>query len=323
MIALHFLVFLFSCFFLVYSAKWLIDALLKIGKCLNCKEFVVAFFTISLGAVAPELFIGISSAINKVPELAFGNILGQNILLFSFTIGVCAIILKNGIEVESKTVKTGSTFAVIAAILPLLLVLNGELSRIDGMVLILFFFIFLFWFFSRKERFTKIYEGDDGIEDGKKNPFFILKNLGILLAGLIVIIISSHGIVQSSIIFSETLKISLPLIGILIVAVGVGLPETYFSVILAKKGQSWMILGGLMGAVAMSSTLVLGIVSLIHPITIEMSEIPHLFIARVFLILCSLLYLFFIRTGRRISTKEGIVLISLYAIFVALEILIK
>jgi cation:H+ antiporter len=321
MILLYLLIFLCSCFFLVYSAKFLIDSLLKIGEYLGWKEFVVAFFTISLGAVAPELFIGISSAVNKVPELAFGNILGQNILLFGLTVGICAIILKNGIEVESRTVRAGSTFAVIGAILPLFLILNGELSRIDGAVLLLFFVLFVFWFFSKKERFTKVYENKQDKE--KKGAFFVLKKAMILFGGLILIILSSHGIVKSSVIFSEVLGTSLPLIGILIVAAGVGLPETYFSVMLAKKGQSWMILGGLMGSVAISSTLVLGIVALIHPIVIDISQIPSLLTARIFLVLCALFFLFFVRTEKRISTREGILLVSLYAIFVALEIILK
>jgi len=322
MIVIHLSVFLISCLVLVYSAKWIIDTLLKIGKYLGWKEFVVAFFTISLGAVAPEFFIGISAALNKVPELAFGNILGQNILLFSLTVGICAIILKNGIEVESRTVRTGTTFAVIAAILPLLLILDGELSRIDGAVLLLFFFFFIVWLFSKKERFTKIYEGD---EKEKKWPGFLLflKNLGIVFIGILFVVISSQGIVKSSIAFSEILGVSLPLVGILIVAFGVGLPETYFSAVLARRGQSWMILGGLMGAVGISSTLVLGIVSLIHPFTIDISMMPSLVIARAFLIICALLFLFFIRTGRRISTREGVILISLYVIFVVLEILFK
>ncbi len=322
MTILYILIFLASCFLLVSSAKWLIDALLRVGKYLGWKEFVVAFFTISLGAVAPELFIGISSALNKVSELSFGNILGQNILLFSLTVGVCAIILKNGIEVESRTVRTGSTLAVVSAILPLILILDGQISRIDGAILLIFFLVFVCWFFSKKERFTKIYEEDEE-EDKLNDPFFMLKNFGILLAGLVLVLVSSQGIVVSSIAFSEIFGTSLPLIGILVVAIGVGIPETYFSVILAKKGQSWMILGALMGAVMISSTLVLGIVSLINPIVIDISQVPSLFIARAFLIICALIFLFFIRTERRLSTKEGIFLIMIYISFVILEILVK
>ncbi len=319
MLILHIFIFLLSCLFLVLSAKWFIDSLTGIAKCLGWKEFVVAFFTVSLGAVAPEFFIGISSAINDIPELAFGNIIGQNIFLLSFTIGVCALVLKGGIEVESKTVRSGSTFAIIAAILPLILILDGNLSRSDGFILLSFFIAFIFWLFSKKERFRKIYEG----AEEQKGLCAVFKNFGRLILGLVLIVISAEGIVRSSIIFSDILGISLPMIGILIVAVGVGLPETYFSVMLAKKGQSWMILGGLMGAIAMSSTLVLGLVAIINPINLDLAEIPSLVVARVFLLICALLYLFFVRSGKKISTKEGIILLSIYISFVVLEILIK
>ncbi len=315
-------IFLLSCFLLVFSAKWLIDSLTGIAKYIGWKEFVVAFFTVSLGAVAPEFFIGVLSAVNKVPELAFGNILGQNILLFSFTVGICALILRHGIEVESKTVRGGSTFAVMAALLPLILILDGDLSRSDGLILLLFFFLFIHWLFSKKERFTKIYEGMEE-KTKKRNALFFFKNLLILLTGLLVVVLSAQGIVESSKYFSEAANISIPLIGLLIVAIGVGFPETYFAVMLAKKGQSWMILGGLMGAVAMSSTLVLGTVALISPISIDVADRPSFFVARLFLIICAILFLFFIRSGRRISTREGIILLFVYASFVISQILIS
>ncbi len=321
MIILYLFIFIFSAFLLVSSAKWMIDSISQLGKFLGCKEFVVAFFTISLGAVAPEFFIGISSALNNIPELSFGNILGQNILLFSFTVGICAIILKNGIEVESKTVRAGSTFAVISAILPIILISNGELSRADGIILLSLFVFFIFWLFHKKERFSKVYDRDDDCDGKNKNSFF--KNFFIFLGGFIIIMISSQGIVMASKFFSEFMSLSIPVIGILIVAIGVGLPETYFSVTLARKGQSWMILGGLMGAVAISSTLVLGTVALINPIIIDVSEITSLYIARIFLLICSLIFLFFVRTEKRISTVEGIILIAIYCLFVGLEILIK
>jgi cation:H+ antiporter len=319
MIWQNILIFFVASFFLVFSAKWVLDALTSIARRLGWKEFVVAFFTISLGAVAPEFFIGITSALRGVPELSFGNIVGQNILLFGLTTGICAIILKNGIEVESRTVRMGSTFAVGAAILPLLLIMDGQLSRPDGIILIAFFSSFIYWLFSRRDRFTKIY---DEQEHEKPLPFPLVKNFLIFLGGLTVLIISSYGIVSAAEGFSSQLNISLPMVGLFIVAMGVGLPETYFSITLARRGQSWMILGGLMGAVTMSSTLVLGVVSLIQPIVIDLSVLPSLSIARVFLIACSLIYLFFIRSGRRLSTREGIVLVAIYFLFLSLGIIV-
>ncbi len=319
---LYISIFIASCFILVLAAKKIIDCLDRVARFLGWKEFVVAFFTVSFGAVAPEFFIGISSAWHKIPELSFGNILGQNILLFSFTVAICAIILKNGIEVDSKTVRAGCTFAAVVALLPLFLVLDGALSRIDGAILLLFFLFFIFWLFSKKERFTKVYDIEE--EHKTKNNFScFLKDIGTLLAGFFLIILGAEGIIRASLAFSDIIALSLPVVGLLIVALGVGLPETYFSFMLAKRGQSWMIIGGLMGSVAISSTLVLGTIALICPIHINIGENPSLVMARIFLIFCALLFLFFAKTRNHISTKEGILLLLIYIIFIAIEILIR
>lgn len=318
----YILVFILSSFVLVMAAKKIIDCLDDIARFLKWKEFVVAFFTVSFGAVAPEFFIGVSSAVRGIPELSFGNILGQNILLFSFTVAICAIILKKGIEVESKTVRVGCTFAVIAAILPLLLIYDGVLSRIDGIILLSFFVFFIFWLFSKKERFTKVYDGAK--EDGQKNNVLcFMKDMGTLFLGFLLIVLSAQGIIWSAEGFAEVLAVSLPFIGLLIVAAGVGLPETYFALMLARKGQSWMIIGGLMGAVAISSTLVLGTVAIISPIHINIGEELSLLVARIFLIACALIFLFFAKTRSHISTKEGIFLLLIYIAFLTIEILIK
>ncbi len=317
----YIIIFIASCFILAFTAKIMINALDRIAKFLGWREFVVAFFTISLGAVAPEFFIGLGSAFHRVPELSFANIIGQNILLFSFTVGLCAIVLKNGLDVESRTVRGTCSFAVLTALLPFFLILDGKLSRIDGLILLSLFVFFIFWLFSKRERFTRVYNGQEGPLIKRFNSF--LKDSLIFFIGFLLIILSAEGIIKSSLVFSETINITLTVVGLLIVAVGVGLPETFFALMLAKKGQSWMILGGIMGAIAISSTLVLGTVALISPIHIDIGENMPLLISRVFLVVSALLFLFFARTKSRISTREGIILLSVYAAFLIIVILIK
>ncbi len=315
------IIFIISCFLIIFAGKWVVASLSNISRFLGWKEFVVAFFALSLGAVAPEFFIGITSALHGIPELSLGNIIGQNILILSLAVAVSGFILKDGIKIESQTVKAGSIFAIIACVLPLLLLLDGDLSRVDGIILILTFAIFSVWLFSRKEYFTKIYkeEADPKIVSGLKG---FLKSIVMLLGGMALIILSAEGIIRSSLVFSEILSISIPFVGLLIVALGTGLPETYVSARLALQGQSWMILGGLMGAVAMSSTLVLGFVSLVHPIVLNISELPHLALARTFLLVCALFFLLFTRTGRVLSNKEAFFLFFIYAVFVTLLFII-
>ncbi len=310
------LIFLISSLLMVFAGKWVINSISSIARFLRWKEFVVAFFALSLGAVAPEFFIGVFSALHGIPELSLGNIIGQNVLLLSLAVAVSAFLLKGGIKVESRTVKTGSIFAVVASLLPLLLLLDGELSRTDGVVLILTFVIFATWLFSKREYFTKVYNDNEPSAKLIKGFKEVSRTFFLLIIGLVFIVISAEGIITASLTFSSILGLSIPFVGLLIVALGTGLPEIYISARLALQGQSWMILGGLMGAVAMSSTLVLGIVVLIEPIFLSVSELPHLALARIFLLICSLLFLLFTRTGKTLSNREALVLLALYILFV-------
>ena len=289
------------------------------ARFLGWKEFVVAFLVMAFAASLPNFFIGITSALKEVPELSLGNIFGQNIILFSLAPALCVLILGK-LEMESRTVRAGSAFAVIVAILPLLLISNGELSRIDGMILISTFFFYVFWLFSKKERFSKIYNHEEEKPIIKKFSDF-LKDIAIIFGGLFLIVFFAQGVVNSAQVFSEILNIPLPLVGIFIVGLGVALPETCLAINLARKGQSWMILGGLMGAVAVSSTLVLGLVALICPIII--SDFSHFVTARIFLIISALFFLFFSRTDKKISFKEALFLLGIYILFLLVEILTK
>lgn len=312
------LIFITGSLILVFFAKWVIDAITRIADRLGWREFIVAFFVISIGGVAPEFFIGISSAIRGVPDLIFGSIMGQNILLLSLTVALCSFVLNTGIDVESRTVRKTSLFAITAALLPLLLTLDGQLSRIDGTVLIVFFLLFIAWLFSKEEYFKKTWETKK--TKSKESYFYFVKDIAIVLVGIFFIILSAELITSSALAFSEKIAIALPVVGMLIIALGIGLPETYFAVSMAIKKQSWMILGQILGVVVISSTMVLGIVSLIRPI--EIYDFSPFAVARIFLIIIALMLLFFVRTGRKITHTEGIVLITLYILFFVIEILL-
>jgi len=99
------------------------------------------------------------------------------------------------------------------------------------------------------------------------------------------------------------------------------LPETYFCLQAARKGQSWMILGNLMGCIAITASLVLGIVALICPIKII--DFSPFATARFFLIISAIFFFFFVRTGQKITKKEAIFLLLIYILFVVVEILTK
>ncbi|MFC1629679.1 sodium:calcium antiporter [Patescibacteria group bacterium] len=314
----HIFIFIFSCGLLFLSGRWLVNSLTGIARFLKWREFVVAFVIVSLAVSIPNLFLGISSAIHKIPQLSFGDIMGGNLVDLTIILALTTLFSK-GISTESRMIQTSAIFTMAIAILPLLLILDGILGRGDGIILILFFFFYIFWLFSKKERFSKIY-------NNKKGPIFksfrnFILDLGRLGLGIIPLLIASEGIVRSSQFFAKSFDLPIAMVGILIVGLGNTIPEAYFSILSAKKGQTWMILGGLMGSIIVGTTLVLGTVSLICPI--EIISLPSFVVARAFLIISALFFFFFVRTNQEVTRKEALFLLGLYILFVIAEVLVK
>jgi len=317
MVWFYILIFIISWALLIFSSKWLTGSLTRIAKFLGWKEFVVAFFTIAFGASLPNLFVGIISALNKIPQLSLGDVIGANIFDLSLAVALAAFISRGGLSAPSRTVQGSSLFTIGSSILPLLLILDGKLSRIDGILLILVFFIYIWWLFRKEERFKKVYDGVPEIKNWKD----FLEDIGMLIFSIIFLIFGAAGIVKSSSYFAQIFNLPLIFIGIFLIGIGDCLPETFFSIRAAREGQDWMILGNLMGSVMITATLVLGTVALIYPI--EFFDFSTLAIGRFFLILSAIFFLVFLRTGRKITRKEAIFLFSIYIIFVLIQILFR
>ncbi len=314
----YILIFLGSCGLLFLSGRWLVEALTRMARFLGWREFVVAFFIMALAGSMPNLFVGISSALHKIPQLSFGDIVGGNLIDLTIVVALAVLIAK-GLPAESRTVQATSIFTIGVAILPLFLILDGTLGRGDGILLILCFAFYIAWLFSKKERFSKVYNENE-IPVVKSFGIFI-KDIGKVILGIVFLLLAAEGIVRAASFFAESLNLSIPLIGILIVSIGNALPEAYFAIASARKGQTWMILGDLMGAIIIPATLVLGIVALICPIKIP--DFSPFAIGRFFLIISAMFFLFFVRTDRKITKKEALFLLGIYITFVLVEILTR
>ncbi len=314
MIFLYIAILILSFFTLAFSSGWLVRSLTRVAKFLGWKEFVVAFFTMALASSVPNLSVGISSALHKIPSLAFGEIVGNNIIDLSLAVALAALIAKGGLSLSSRTVQGSGIFTIFIAALPLFLAMDGEITKSDGFVLILTFLVYISWLFSKKERYGKIYDHSIKMSLGM---FF--KNIVNMVLAVSLLVLAAEGIVRSAIYFSEILFLPIALVGVLIVGLGNALPEIFFSVQAARRGEDWVVIGNLMGSVIITATLALGIVALIEPIVIK--AISPFVIARFFLIISAIFFLLFLRTGKRIDRKEAVFLLLIYIAFVLAEVL--
>jgi cation:H+ antiporter len=312
--AYYFFIFISSFVILGFAACWIVDSLTFFAQLLKWREFVLVYFVLVLMATVPNLIIGFFSSVNNVPELFFGDVLGNSLITLTFITGLAAIISK-GLHAESRVVQQSSFFLVFSAVLPLLLIMDGELSRGDGFVLLILFFLYSGWLFSKRRLFDQVYQEKEKI----KHPFLTLfRNAGCILIGIPLLILAGYWIVQSSVFFADYFNFSIAVFGILVVALGTSLPELFFIVTAAKKNNDWLALGGIVGDGIVLPTFGLGLISVFSPIRIPLfSELAPLL---VFLVAAIFLFLLFIKTRKRISPREGMVLLVVYGMFLCFEI---
>lgn len=317
MIWLYILIFIISCLILFWAGNILIKALIRLARFLGWKEFVVAFFVMAFAGSAPNLFVGITSAIHKIPQFSLGDVVGGNIVDLTLAFALAILIGKTTLPAPSRVVQTTTIFTTIISLLPLLLISDGILSQIDGFILLLVFFTYIGWLFSKEDRFKLIYDHVKlGIAEGFRES---VQDIGKIILALILLILASQGIVVSAKYFVDIFNLTIPMVGILIVGLGNALPEIYFAISAAKQKETWMVLGNLMGAIIIPATLVLGIVALISPI--EVFDFSPFIISLFFLVISAFFFLFIVRSGEKVTRKEAIFLLLFYILFVLFQIL--
>lgn len=300
-------------FILVKAVDSTIKSLMKISRFFELKEFVVAFILMALATSLPDLTVGINAAINKTPILSLGNVIGANIVKLTLILGILVVLGRN-IQADRGIVRRDSFFTSMMMVLPLLLLFDKKLSRTDGLVLIIFFFVYLIIFFRQEKKHRAI------IKNGFKGLLGfgeVMKSVEIFIIGVAFILLSSFFIVEAAALLALKLKVPLFIIGLFLVALGTSFPELIFGIRALTKRHKKMILGNMMGSVVINVTLVLGITALISPIKVE-SLTPFL-VGIVFTILAPIFFFFFIKTERKLSQAEGVVLIFIYITFVILE----
>lgn len=312
-------IFILAGMLLYVAGELLVSGLLRLARFYQIKEFIVAFFVMAFAGTLPNFFVGITSAMQGIPELSFGDVMGNNIVALTLAVAL-AIFLVPGrkLDIDNETVRYTTFMTAAAALLPLILISDGELSRSDGFVLIMFFGIYVAWLFSRNENFSKLYETDQVVPIKQGRPEALKATMKVVF-GLALLAAAAQAIVYAAELIALSFGLPLMVIGVLVVGFGGALPELYFTIITARKGESGMILGNLMGAVISPATLVLGVVAIIEPIQNDNLEFP--LIGRLFLALVAVYFLYASYTSKTISTREAYILLAVYALFVAALVL--
>ncbi len=313
----YILIFIGSCILLVKSGTWVVKALTRIARFLEWSEFLVSFLLMAFATSLPEFFVGLSSAFHKLPQLSFGNIIGANILNLTLGVGLAALVA-GGLKLETQVARRDALYTAVIGFLPLLLMLDGACSRVDGIVLLGVLVFYLKMILHEKQRFTKVF---DKYKRGWTQYKLFLKDLAVFWGGVALLLVAGEGVVRSARALSLEMNLPLTFTGIIFVSLGTTLPEITFSLRSISLGHKEMVLGNFMGSVICNSTLILGLVSLISPLKITNFS-PYL-IGILFTSIVAFAFAVFARTGKKITKKEALILLGIYIVFIIFQSVLK
>ncbi|OYT32208.1 hypothetical protein DRJ22_01825 [Candidatus Woesearchaeota archaeon] len=272
------------------------------AKKLGVSQYLIGFLVVSVGTSLPELVAAITGAVQKQTALIMGTILGSNISDLTLILGVLVIVGKT-IKLEEPVV--GKTFfrTVLLVLLPLVLVLDGRLSRLDGFVLVSGFIAYIasLW----------IKEGKLGKMKKSVKLRHIWRDGAVFVGCIIALLLGARWLILSASSIASIVGISPYVVGLTLVALGTSLPELTVEIRSVLKGLSSLAFGDLIGSVIANSTLVLGLVAIISPFVIDPLTIVFASAVMVFSLFLGLYFM----SKRFINWKQGVVLVAVYVVF--------
>lgn len=327
------------------GADWLTDGAVNIATRFGVSQMVIGLTIVAMGTSMPEFCVSMVSALKGTPDLAVGNVVGSNTLNTLLIVGCSALVAP--IMVKRSSVKRDIPFAVVASLLMLLFCLDGAIGRVDATVLFagfcLFMFVTLKYAKTTEEHAatvatsgaattTAISEASTSQASSSEasssetsapeasssetsapkasqaSGTSMLKAVVMLVVGLLCLIAGSNMFVDNASFVASSLGVSDAVIGLTIVAGGTSLPELATSMVSAKKGNSDIAIGNVIGSNVFNILMIIGITGLVKPMHIAGITTLDL----IMMLASMLLMWFFCRTTYKVKRWEGAVLTIVY-----------
>lgn len=313
MLLSNFLLFAAFALVLVVSGSYLVKYLSKIATYLRINEFAISFILVAMSTSVPELFVGVTSALEGTPELSLGNVIGANIVNLTIVIGI-PVLLARKITVSTKAAQADVRYMFMISALPLTLMILGDgLSRIDGGILLLVFVLYIYNLLRQERTYHKMLQE-------RFTHWDIIKDMSLFLVSLGGLFLGANYVVKYAQALALDLQLPAIMIGLLLLSLGTSLPELTFNIRSVMQKHPEMALGDTIGSVVANSALVLGIVAIIHPI--DASFLLYL-TSWLYMLLVGFLFFTFVEGKDSLTWREGVAMVLLYSFFILIEFYIK
>ncbi|RCS28007.1 sodium:calcium antiporter [Polaribacter sp. WD7] len=310
---MNFLLIIGGLVLLILGGNWLLKSAVGLSLKLNIPKIVIGMTVVSFATSAPELIVSINAALSGAPDLALGNVIGSNIANLGLVLGIT--LLLGSMQVQKSFYTTDWPVMMIASML-LYFFLSGDqvIVRYEGIFLFSLLIVFLVYLlrFQKTAILDELPEDDEILSTSKILFFLIIGGVG-LWGG-------SELLVSGATALAKEFGVSERVVGVTVISVGTSIPELAASIIAVIKKEKAISLGNLIGSNIFNILAVLGITSIITPITLNDKGLLTNDIFWMLSISFAILPLVFLPRSYRLNWKDGIVLLIAYVIFIYITI---
>ena len=302
---------------LVKGADLFIDAASALAQNFHLSKMLIALTIVAFGTSAPEFAVSIKSMISGSGDMVLGNVIGSNILNILLILGICSCI--HTLNVKNATVKKELPITILLSTLLVVVmsdvILSGvkynSVTRSDGIIILLFFLVFVYYLVSTMR--NKVSEDED-----EEPKYGVLKSIIFTIIGIICLVLGSNSVVDSASYIARILGVSERMISLTIIALGTSLPELVTSVMATKKGEYDIAIGNVVGSNIFNIGIVLG-----PPLVIfgGISSFTINGIDLIALLLSALLLFIFSFKKYKITRKDGIIFLIVFIIYYSFVII--
>tara|TARA_R110001599_G_scaffold318720_1_gene528380 strand:- start:8814 stop:9758 length:945 start_codon:yes stop_codon:yes gene_type:complete len=294
---------------LIVGGEILVKGASKLALRFNVSSLVVGLTVVAFGTSAPELLVSLNSALKGAPDFALGNVIGSNISNLALVLGTAALF--GFIPIKKESARRDWPVTLGSSLLLYIFAYNGMISSIEGTILVILLVIYLgsLLYTTRKEQIRLDVEAPKD----KLEKQGITKDILQVSLGIVCLYFGADWFIGGAEEIAVDLGVSQRVIGLTVLALGTSLPELFTSVIAARKGETDLALGNLLGSNIFNVLSIIGITSIIKPLSVNM-DILHTDFPWMIGITLLILPLMIFR--KRLGTPSGIILIALYLLYV-------
>lgn len=291
---------------LIKGADIFVDGASSIAGKLKVPSLIIGLTVVSIGTSLPEAAVSLSASLSGTNEISLGNVIGSNIFNILVVVGISSAILP--IITDMDILKRDMPINLAATVTLFIMLIDRKLTRAESIILLVFLATYMFMLIrsALKSRSENAEEEETKILSWPKSIIFVVLGAAAIIGGG-QLVVNSAKTIASALGMSETL------IGLTVVAFGTSLPELVTSIVAAKKGDSGIAMGNVVGSCLFNILFILGLTGTITPMTAS----PAMSIDTGILIGISALMILFAYTKKKTSRWEGIVFTSMYVVYTA------